>query len=426
MKYQAAPGLFDLFPEDPQTPWKSSFIWQYVEDLATHLAQNYGFYKICTPICEKTELFTRSVGEDTDIVSKEMYTFLDKGNRSLTLRPEGTAPVIRAFLEKGLEHSLPKKYFYIAPMFRYERSQKGRYRQHHQFGAEAFGIASPEQDVEIIDLAWTFFQKLKLKELTVSINCLGDQSTRQVYRDELKKYFCDRKKELSLESQHRLEVNPLRILDSKQDEDQELLKNAPSILDYLDKESAAAFTAIQEKLTLLHIPFSINPRLVRGLDYYTGVVFEILTQDLGAKSSVGGGGRYDNLVETLGGPKIPAVGFGIGLERTIQTLLNQNIPLPPKNAPLLVLIPLGDAPYNFCFSLLKNLRNKDLAVHMDFRKRSLSKSMQQANQIGAHFVLVLGEDELSSQKIELKDLTNGEKYPLPLDELENFLIGIEK
>lgn len=421
MKFQALPGVFDILPEDPKNPWKSSFLWQYVEEKARILSKNFEFEEIRTPLFERTELFARSVGEETDIVSKEMYTFEDRGQRSLTLRPEGTAPVIRAFLEKGLQHSLPKKYYYISSMFRYERAQKGRYRQHHQFGAEAFGIKSPAQDAEIIHLACSLYQTLGLKNLNVSLNCLGDTSVRETYHKELVTYFSDIQDSLSQESQTRLKVNPLRILDSKQQEDINALKKAPSILDFLDKDSLDYFNEVQYYLSNLDIAYSVNPKLVRGLDYYTGTVFEIITEDLGAQSSLGGGGRYDHLIQKLGGPDIPAVGFGTGLERILQTMLTQNVSLPEPSTPLVALIPLGDQAFSKCFILASQLRTQGFAIHMDFRKRSLNKAMQQADQMNARYALVLGERELETKQVDIKDLSTGQKTAIHLDNIIPFL-----
>ena len=358
MNIKAPPGVFDILPTDPKTPWKESHLWAYVERVIRKAAAEYGFQEIRTPVLEKTELFQRGVGETSDIVSKEMYTFEDRGGRSLSLRPEGTAPVIRSYIENGLSHQAPAhKFFYIAPMFRYERAQAGRYRQHHQFGAEVIGTQAPEQDAEVIDLLYTTYRRLGLQNLKVMINTLGDKECRLRFRDALKAYFSQYQDQLSEDSKQRLEKNPLRILDSKSPQDQEFIENAPSIQEFLSDEVRAHFEQVQEYLSLLDIPFEINPRLVRGLDYYNRTVFEVAAEELGAQNSIGGGGRYDSLIKELGGPDQPALGFGTGIERIIQTLLKQEAPTPPPYQPSLFLIPLGDKAKRACFQVLHNLRD---------------------------------------------------------------------
>lgn len=347
-----------------------------------------------------------------------MYTFKDKGDRSMSLRPEGTAPVIRAFIENQMHIASPiQKLFYIAPMFRYDRQQSGRYRQHHQFGAEAIGNDSPEQDVELIDLVYTLYRRLGLKNLTLYINSIGDTPSRKAYRDALLNYLRPYTKELSTDSQNRLEMNPLRILDSKDPNDRKIAEGAPSILDHLNEESRAHFEKVKKLLEQLNIPYQINSGLVRGLDYYNNTVFEIVAGELGAQNSIGGGGRYDGLIKQLGGPDLPSIGFGTGIERIIQTMINQKITLPNPARTTLFIIPLGDHAQEKCFTLLDSLRQKGISSQMDFSGRKLNKLMQYADQIQAKYVVVVGENELKTNKVELKEMATGEKIPVDINEL---------
>lgn len=422
MKYTIAPGVFDIIPQDPKNPWKNSYLWTYVEAVIRQTANQFGFREIRTPVFERTELFVRSVGETSDIVSKEMYTFEDKGKRSMSLRPEGTAPAIRAFIENQLHASGPiQKLFYLSPMFRYERSQAGRYRQHHQFGAEAIGLSSPEQDAEVIDLLYTVYKRLGLRNVRLMINSIGDSDARLAFRKALQDYLRPHLSELSEDSQHRFEHNPLRILDSKDPKDQELIKEAPCILDFLSDESREHFEKLKKLLEDLKIPYQVNPLLVRGLDYYNRTVFEVVTEDLGAQNSIGGGGRYDGLIESLGGPSLPASGFGTGLERIIQTMINQQVTVPEAPAPILYMIPLGEAAKKPCFILLHDLRQKGLAAEMDLTGKKLPKMMQQADQMKAQFVVVIGDQELASGEVELKEMSTGNKTKVLLKDLPAIL-----
>lgn len=422
MTVNIPPGVFDIIPSDTKEPWRSSYLWSQVESTMRETAKAYGYQEIRTPIFERTELFQRGVGDTSDIVSKEMYTFLDKGGRSMSLRPEGTAPVIRAFIEHKLYQEAPiHKLFYIAPMFRYERTQAGRYRQHHQFGAEAFGNESPEQDAEMIDFIYTLYQRLGLNNLQVYLNSLGDTSSRLAFRQALQDYLRGSLSELSADSKARFEANPLRILDSKDPNDRKILANAPSILDFLKHECNDHFHALKKLLDQLKIPYKVNPQLVRGLDYYNRTVFEIVSGDLGAQNSIGGGGRYDGLVKLLGGPDICGIGFGTGLERIIQALLNQNAQIKPSEKPTLFLIPLGDKAKEACFSLLHELRQSGIAASMDFTGKKLNKVMQYANQIKTKYVAVIGENELLTGEVELKDMSTGESTKAPLFNLKRIL-----
>ncbi len=422
MKFTIPPGVFDILPEDPQEPWRNSYIWSYVEEVIRKTAIDFCYKEIRTPIFERTELFLRGVGETSDIVTKEMYTFIDKGERSMTLRPEGTAPVMRSFIENQLANQSPiHKLFYIGPMFRYERSQAGRYRQHHQFGAEAVGVAAPEQDAEVIDLLYTLYNRLGLKNLQVNLNCIGDPACRASYREALQNYLRSSLEHLSPDSKTRFETNPLRILDSKDNRDIKIVDQAPSILDFLSGESAHHFETIKGLLNGLKIPFVVNPKLVRGLDYYNNTVFEIISGDLGAQNSVGGGGRYDGLLKTLGGPDLPAIGFGTGIERIIQTMIKQNIPLPNPFRPKLYLIPLGDEAKKACIPILHDLRCQGIAADMDYSGRKLNKVMQYANALKVEYVAVIGDEELKTQQVELKEMESGNITKAPLNHLARFL-----
>lgn len=424
MKYQIPKGVFDILPEDPDPKglWRSSHLWNFLEGKIREQARAYGFEEIRTPLFEQTELFNRTIGETSDIVSKEMYTFHDKKGRSITLRPEGTAPVMRSFIEKHLDQQRPlHKLFYLFPMFRYERSQAGRYRQHHQFGVEAIGSNSPLQDVEVINLLYSLLSKLGLKNLHLTINSLGAPKTREVYRSRLQEYLRPHLGDLSEESERRFTTNPLRILDSKDKQDREILKEAPSILDDLDPKAQEHFESVCLLLKNLEIPFTIDPMLVRGLDYYNGVVFEVTAKELGAQNALGGGGRYDGLIQSLGGPPLPAIGFGAGLERILQTMIGQQVFLPSRPSPLLYLIPLGDAATTKSFLTTETLREMGLAVDLEIRGKKLSGAMRYADAIGAKFVAVIGEEEMKSNHLTLKEMKSGDTTSLSFETLAEFL-----
>lgn len=419
MKHKATRGVFDIVPfytlQKSEEYFRASELWQRVEETVRSICKSFGFLEIRTPLFESTDLFHRSVGETTDIVCKEMYTFEDRGERQLTLRPEGTAPAMRAFIEAHFEQRLSEhKLFYIGPMFRYERPQAGRYRQHHQFGAEAIGNGSPEQDVELIDFLYTFFCELGLKDLSVYINSIGTPESRGHYRQALLEYLSKHKEELSADSQARLETNPLRVLDSKDPKDIALVASAPSILDHLDEESRTHFTRVQQLLKQLNIPFEIRPTLVRGLDYYNKTVFEVVSGELGAQNSVGGGGRYDGLIKTLGGPDLPAIGFGSGMERIIQTLLQQDPSVARHEGPLCYLVPLGEKARDYCFSLLHKLRHNGLSAQMDFSGRKVGKVLAHADAIDAEFVFVIGDQELETDQLKVKVMRTGKTTTLSL------------
>lgn len=420
MKYRIAKGVFDILPyeSEPQSEWRRSHLWNFIENKARALAELYALREVRTPLFESSDLFSRSIGEETDIVTKEMYTFQDLGKRSLTLRPEGTAPVMRAFIEKHLDQVAQKhKFFYLAPMFRYERQQAGRYRQHHQFGVEVIGESSPMQDVEVMEILYRFYQELGLKELTLYLNCLGSTECRTRFRVALKKYLRPHFLDLSEDSQRRFEQNPLRILDSKEPEDIEILKNAPSILDYLDETSKSHFEAVQKGLELSKIPFILNTRLVRGLDYYNHTVFEITSGALGAQNSLGGGGRYDALIEQLGGPSLPAVGFGTGLERVLQACLNQNVELPEPPTVKIQLLPMGENATQVCLELAKTLREAGISADVEWKERKLKASLKTAAALKIPYVGIIGDKEVEETTCSLKNMQQGSSENIPLNKL---------
>jgi histidyl-tRNA synthetase len=421
MEIKAPPGVFDILPTHKEL-WKSSYLWAWVEKTMRDVAEEYALQEIRTPLFEKTELFSRVVGETSDIVTKEMYSFVDRGDRNLTLRPEGTAPVIRAYIENRMgDKPGEQRLFYIAPMFRYERPQAGRYRQHHQIGVEIIGSSSPETDAELVDMAYTFYSKLGIQNLSIAINSLGNNESRASYKNALQDYFKLHVEALSDDSKNRLDKNPLRILDSKNPGDQKIVASAPSLLDFLDPESKSHFEETLECLKQLNIPFHVNPLLVRGLDYYNKTVFEIISTNLGAQNSIGGGGRYDGLIKELGGPDVPSCGFGTGIERIIQALVGQNAVLPPEKKPKLFIIPLSDDAKKAGFLLQKQLRLANIPVQMDYSGRKLNKVMNLADQSGATYVAVIGEDELKTASVNLKEMQTGTTTNVPFDQLQKFL-----
>lgn len=415
-------GVFDIIPNDPKEKWRESHLWNYLEETIRSLATAYGCREIRTPIFERTELFERSVGDTTDIVSKEMYTFKDRGERSMSLRPEGTASVMRAFIAKQM-HTLSnsQRLFYIGPMFRYERPQSGRFRQFHQFGVEILGNPHPELDAELMEMAYSLCERLGLKNLKLHINSLGDKEARLRFRNALQEFLRPQFDQLSPDSQARFTTNPLRILDSKDPKDIEIVRQAPSILDFLSEESAAQFAKVRQILDHLHIPYEVNSRLVRGLDYYNNAVFEITSGDLGSQNSIAGGGRYDGLLKSLGGPDLPSSGFGMGIERIIQALLNQNTAsVPSIKRPALYLIALGEKAMLHAFGLARTLRINGIPCEIDLSGKKLKTAMQQADSVKAEFVLVLGENELQEGNIQLKEMATGQKIELALESVPFF------
>lgn len=388
--------------------------YDFIVDTAKKVFSKYGFERIITPILEETELFRRSVGDETDVVSKEMYEFKDKGNRSVSMRPEGTAGVVRAYLEAGLHKSDPiVKWFYNGPMYRYEAPQKGRYREFHQVGAEIFGIRSPYLDAEIIRMGCEFLEKLGITGLTVEINSLGNIESRKKYIEDLKAFMAERLDKLSEDSKKRYEKNPLRALDSKDKGDQEQFKNAPKLYDYLDEESKKYFEDTKKYLELLNIKYVENPKLVRGLDYYSDTVFEIKSDKLGAQATVLAGGRYDRLLEILDNVKIPAIGFAAGMER-IAMLMDENLIENKENG---VYIVYFDDTKEYFIKTLEELRKNDIKASFDYNPKSFGAQMKKANKINAEYVLILGEDEQKENVVTLKKFSTGEQEKYSLDEV---------
>ncbi len=388
--------------------------YDFIVDTAKKVFSKYGFERIITPILEETELFRRSVGDETDVVSKEMYEFKDKGNRSVSMRPEGTAGVVRAYLEAGLHKSDPiVKWFYNGPMYRYEAPQKGRYREFHQVGAEIFGIRSPYLDAEIIRMGCEFLEKLGITGLTVEINSLGNIESRKKYIEDLKAFMAERLDKLSEDSKKRYEKNPLRALDSKDKGDQEQFKDAPKLYDYLDEESKKYFEDTKKYLELLNIKYVENPKLVRGLDYYSDTVFEIKSDKLGAQATVLAGGRYDRLLEILDNVKIPAIGFAAGMER-IAMLMDENLIENKENG---VYIVYFDDTKEYFIKTLEELRKNDIKASFDYNPKSFGAQMKKANKINAEYVLILGEDEQKENAVTLKKFSTGEQEKYSLDKV---------
>lgn len=388
--------------------------YDFIVDTAKKVFSKYGFERIITPILEETELFRRSVGDETDVVSKEMYEFKDKGNRSVSMRPEGTAGVVRAYLEAGLHKSDPiVKWFYNGPMYRYEAPQKGRYREFHQVGAEIFGIRTPYLDAEIIRMGCEFLEKLGITGLTVEINSLGNIESRKKYIENLKAFMAERLDKLSEDSKKRYEKNPLRALDSKDKGDQEQFKDAPKLYDYLDEESKKYFEDTRKYLELLNIKYVENSKLVRGLDYYSDTVFEIKSDKLGAQATVLAGGRYDRLLEILDNVKIPAIGFAAGMER-IAMLMDENLIGNKENG---VYIVYFDDTKEYFIKTLEELRKNDIKASFDYNPKSFGAQMKKANKINAEYVLILGEEEQKENVVTLKKFSTGEQEKYSLDKV---------
>ncbi len=420
MQYSIPKGTFDILPKDheEEDSWKNSDKWQYLESVIHATCADYGYKEIRTPIFERTELFIRGIGEGSDIVSKEMYSFIDKGERSMTLRPEGTASVLRSFVEHQL-HSHPSlyKYYYIGPMFRYERPQSGRYRQFHQMGAEAIGIGSPQQDVEMIDMTTELYRRLGLKNLTVMLSSVGDAVSRLTYHEALRSYLAPHFEELSADSKVRFSKNILRIWDSKDSKDQELLQKAPLIQDFLEGETKEHFASVCHLLKKEGISYVINPKLVRGLDYYNKTVFEITSEDLGAQSSIGGGGRYDGFIETLGGPSLPSVGFATGLERVLQVMIKQQAFFPTAPHPFIFLIPMGEEGKKFCFTLACSLRHEKIPTEIDLSGKKVQHGLQMANHVSATYAIVIGDNELQAKQLQIKHMQTRQVHMTSIDDL---------
>ena len=407
---KAPRGTADVLPAE-------SYKWQHVEQTARSIARDFGYREMRTPVFEHTELFQRSVGETTDVVQKEMYTFEDKGGRSVTLRPEGTAGMARALLEHSLHNdALPAKVAYLTSCYRYEKPQAGRLREFHQFGVECFGAAPPQADAEIIALARTILETLGVTGVSLHINSIGCASCRARYHTALKAYFEARRDELCGTCQDRLDRNPMRILDCKSPVCADIAKGAPVMLDYLCDDCAAHFEGVRACLTAAEIPFEIDTRIVRGLDYYTRTVFEFISDALGAQATVCGGGRYDGLTKELGGPELPSLGFAMGLERLLMILeaKGTSIPAPPR--PELYLAPMGPDAVRECFAMASRLREGGVSVEFDIAGRGLKAQMKYADKLGARYVIVVGDNELAQKQGRLKDMASGAEEPIALDD----------
>ena len=392
--------------------------WIYLEERIRDICARYGYLELRTPIFEHTELFRRGIGEGTDVVDKEMYTFLDKGGRSITLRPENTAAAVRAYLQNKLyADSSLVKLFYIGSMFRHDRPQAGRMREFHQFGVEALGEMSPAVDAEVILLAVDFLKSLGLQELKLSLNSVGCPKCRPLYRKALQDFFRDKLEHLCKDCKDRFERNPLRILDCKADADQDFMQEAPKVADSLCDDCRAHFEGVQRYLKSVGVEYELDARLVRGLDYYTKTAFEIKYAPLGAQSAVAGGGRYDGLVEEIGGSETPAVGFAVGMERVLLALEKQGL-LPERKASAEVfVIALGEEAKLPAFRLLEELRRAGLVAAMDYAGRSMKAQMKQANKSAARFAVILGEDEIKESVVMLKDMEKGEQQKIAIDDL---------
>ncbi len=407
---KAITGTKDILPEDIHK-------WVYLEKIVHKLMNNFNYKEIRTPIFEETKLFKRGIGETTDIVSKEMYTFLDRSETSITLKPEMTASVVRALIEHSLDKQQQiNKLYYLAPMFRQERPQAGRFRQFHQFGAEALGSTSPSLDAEMVILAYQVLLKLGLKKLTVKINSLGIPSSREAYKDLLRKYLADKVNGMSEDSKSRFNTNILRLFDSKDERDQKIMEHAPLLLEHLDNESKEHFESVKELLNMANVPFVIDPKLVRGLDYYTHTTFEILSDSVGAQSALCGGGRYDLLVKEIGERDVPGVGFAAGIERILLACENEGV-LPQKENRIDYYIVRLDKDLNGkVFEIATNLRLRNQVVEIDYTLRSVKAQMREANRLSAGKVLMVGGEEYERGKAVLKDMTTGEQTEVELSE----------
>ena len=415
--YRLPRGTTDILPEEQ--PY-----WRQVEQKAARVSQLYGYERIDTPVFEETGLFSRSVGEETDIVAKEMYTFKDKSGGELTLKPEGTAPVCRAYVEHGM-HNLPQpvRLYYLATTFRYERPQAGRYRQHHQFGCEAIGDCDPSLDAEVIDLAWQFLTSCGLGRLKLELNSIGCKKCRPDYLALLKEYYSGHTSTLCPDCKIRLERNPLRLLDCKNPSCQKLAGEAPKSAEHLCPECAGHFEELKRYLKLLELPFAENHRLVRGLDYYTRTVFEIQPKTEGGQSTLGGGGRYDDLIEELGGKPTPALGFAAGIERIILNLKKQDIPTPPPVKPQVFIAHMGEEAKNEAVKLASKLRRGGISLIQAQGSRSLKAQLRQANSLGAKHAIIIGEEEVKSDRVILRDMNTSEQKAVAKSELEMLTRG---
>ncbi len=408
-------GTKDILPAE-------SYKWQYVEKVARETATLFGAQEIRTPTFEHTEVFLRGVGETTDIVNKEMYTFLDKGNRSITLKPEGTAGIARAFVENGLNNSaLPAKFFYVTPCFRYERPQAGRLREFHQFGVEFLGSSSADIDAETILLAKTFLDNVGIKNITLYINSIGCKTCRKNYEDALKKYLNENIDGLCALCKDRLNKNPLRILDCKNDDCKKITDNAPKILDYICEDCGAHLNKVKRLLDTAGVEYKINPNIVRGLDYYTRTVFEFVSENIGAQGTVCGGGRYDGLIEQLGGSSTPGIGFAVGIERILLLLENTGVTIDNPNKVKVYFAPMGEEEGVKAFELVTNLRAQGIICDFDHMGRGIKAQFKYADKIGAEYVAVIGSNELAEGVVKVKKMADGSENAVEFSNLAEFI-----
>jgi len=416
---KAVTGTKDILPSDIAN-------WRYLEELVRSEFSKFGYKEIRTPIFEETALFARGIGEETDIVSKEMYTFIDRSETSITLKPEMTACVVRAFLEHSLgKQQVLNKLFYISPMFRQERPQAGRFRQFHQFGAEAIGSTDPALDAEMIIMSYDILRNLGLKDLTIKINSLGVPKSREKYKKILREYFSDKLDQLSDESKKRFETNILRVLDSKDERDIKVVENAPMLIEHLDDESLEHFEKVKQILLAAGISFDIDPKLVRGLDYYTHTTFEVVSGSVGAQSALLGGGRYNNLIEELGGKSTPGVGFAAGMERILLACENENCLSLPEEKIDAYFVSLEKEISQKVYELALLFRRKGLTIELDYAGRSVKAQMREANKMNAKYVVFIGGEEFENDKIRLKNMENSDEQTLPITSIEQ-IIGIIK
>ena len=417
---KAVTGTKDILPSDIPR-------WKYLEQTVEKIFRNFNYKEIRTPVFEETSLFARGIGEETDIVGKEMYTFKDRSDTSLTLKPEMTAAVVRAYLEHslGAQQSLVKLY-YVSPMFRQERPQAGRFRQFHQFGTEAIGSQSPLIDAEMIQMSYEILKSLGLKNLTIKINSLGTPETRENYKKILKEYLSDKKDNLSEDSRRRFETNILRIFDSKVESDQKLIKSAPKLVDHLDEESKNDFEVVKNQLTKFGIPFTIDLSLVRGLDYYTKLTFEIDSGSVGAQTALCGGGRYDLLIETLGGKPTPATGFAAGIERILLACENEKSFSVPDTAIDVYLVRIDNELESVVSELAGKLRAENLSVDFDYLQRSVKAQMREANKMNAKYVLFIGGDEYKQGMMKLKNMSTSSEEKVKLDSISEFVAKLKQ
>jgi histidyl-tRNA synthetase len=409
--YQAARGTTDILPAEQ--PY-----WRYVEKAIDEITGLYGYQRIDTPVFEDTSLFRRGTGEYTDIVQKEMYTFDDRGGNSLTLKPEGTPAVCRAYIQHGMGNlPQPVRLYYISPIFRYDRPQAGRYRQHYQFGCEAIGDGDPALDAEVIDMAWQLFRSMGLENLSLQLNSIGCKQCRPDYLNALREYYAGYAGRLCEDCRNRLEKNPLRLLDCKQASCQGIADNAPKNTSYLCPECRGHFVKVQKYLGLLDIPFSLNHRLVRGLDYYTRTVFEIQPEEEGGQSTIGGGGRYDDLIEELGGKPTPATGFATGIERIIINIKKRGTPMPPSPGLKVLVSYTGDEAREAGIKLAADLRQSGISAVTAPGGKSLKAQLRQANGLGVRYTVIIGEDELKAGAATLREMATARQETVPFADL---------